>query len=164
MNCRDSKVAIALHLGNDDADPASWEAARRHAATCQECRQHYKSLKRSMAVLEQSDVEETYEVNNSLWPEVETRLKALATIEKEPQWKSWGPYIPLTVACLLFLMVWINPPQESPSSHSQHKAGRGMSNPFASVIEHSRSVPHPDKASTDRDQSAEKPDNQPDTM
>lgn len=138
MNCRDSKVAIALHLGHDDADPADWELARRHAATCAACRAHYKRLKKSMALVEQADVEKTYDVRESLWPELESRLAALPTQPRDSINRHWGPIASLTVACLLFVLVLVNPPHEPSPSSNPHQSGRSMSSPFAQVLKQSQ--------------------------
>ncbi len=135
MNCRDSKVAIALHLGHDEADPADWEQARRHAATCDDCRQHYQRLKKSMAVLEQADGKETYEVQESLWPQLEGRLPSQPGQKREHKPRSWTPFISFTVACMLFLMVWANPPQERNPQNIQNQNGKSMGAPFAKIFE-----------------------------
>lgn len=141
MNCRDAKVAIALHLGHDDGDPQVWDTARRHAATCPDCRQHYKKLKKSMALLEQVDPVETYEVQTSLWPEVEARLSTSSVRQSPVKKRSWTPLVSVAVASLLFLMVWVNPPQEPNPGRAGRPQGRGIGTPFINVMP---SV-HPDR-------------------
>ncbi len=136
MNCREAKVAIALHLGHDDVDPSDWEQTRRHVSTCRDCRGHYKSLKKSMAVLEQADVEKTYDVQKSLWSEIEPRLASQPGLKRDRGTRSWGPFVSFTVACMLFLLVWANPPHDPNSgSESIHRSGRGLGVPFATAIQ-----------------------------
>lgn len=134
MNCRESKVAIALHLGHDDADPADWEQARRHASTCDECRQHYKKLKKALSVLEQADGERTYDVHESLWPEIESRLTSQPGQKGDDSGRSWAPFASLAVACMLFLMVWANPPQEPDPGRSQIQSGKSAWGSFSKLF------------------------------
>ncbi|QDT32642.1 anti-sigma factor [Thalassoglobus polymorphus] len=152
MNCRDSKVAIALHLGHDEADPSDWEQARRHAATCDDCRQHYKRLKKSMSVLEQADDEATYEVQESLWPQLESRLSSMPGQKREHKPRSWTPFVSFTIACMLFLMVWANPPQERHPGNLQNQNSKGMSAPFTELFH-----PHPRDADSEKHRESPKP-------
>ncbi len=133
MNCREAKVAIALHLGHDDVNPSDWEQTRRHVSTCQDCRGHYKSLKKSMAVLEQSDVEQTYDVRKSLWSEIEPRLASQPGLKRDRGTRSWAPFVSFTVACMLFLMVWANPPHDPVPGNTPSQTGRSMGAPLGVI-------------------------------
>lgn len=153
MNCRESKVAIALHLGHDDSDPSDWEQARRHASICDDCHQHYKNVKKSMAVLEQADVERTYDVQESLWPEIESRLSGLPGQKRDETGRSRAPFISLTVACLLFLMVWANPPQEPDPNRPHNQAGRSVLGGLTNAFQHS---PNQDQQADEKELELEK--------
>lgn len=105
MNCQDAKRLMALHIGQDDADVSDWESVRRHASLCLDCRKHYRGLKQTMSVLENADTESTYEVRDSLWPEIESRLDQSKTARHSRSARNWTPLISFTVASVLFLMV-----------------------------------------------------------
>ncbi|TWT57429.1 hypothetical protein KOR42_07900 [Thalassoglobus neptunius] len=126
MNCHDAKRLMALRLGRDEADPTDWEQARRHASTCLDCRKHFKELKSAMAVLEQVDTESTYEVSKSLWPEIEGRLGNLPGRRKSSDLAGWMPVVSLTVACMLFVVVWFVPAQNPSGNSHVPGMGRGM--------------------------------------
>lgn len=145
MNCREAKVAIALHLGHDDVDPSDWEQTRRHVSTCRDCRGHYKCLKKSMAVLEQADVEKTYDVRKSLWTEIEPRLASQPGMKRDRGPRSWAPFVSFTVACMLFLLVWANPPHDPVPGTMHSPSGRSMGAPFAGAIQPANDQIQPDE-------------------
>lgn len=128
MNCREARTEIALHLGHDESLPTDWEQARRHLTICPACRVHYRDLKAAMAVLDAADVEPTYEVRHSLWPKISEQL---ANPSLPTPRRMWAPVISFTIACLLFLGVWWNPPRDiSPQSPIDYTTRSLESAPF----------------------------------
>lgn len=151
MNCHDAKLLMALHVGHDDTDVSEWEQVRRHAATCHDCRARYKGLKKAMSVLEEADVESTYEVPESLWPEIESRLDSVQASRNSNRTQPWVPFLSFTVACMLFLMVAAYQPV-GPNGHGDHRpTARGMG-PFPAMSPQQHTPVQPEKLARDTDQ------------
>ena len=151
MNCQDAKRLMALHIGQDDADVSDWEQVRRHAVMCIDCRKHYRGLKQSMTVLETADVESTYEVRESLWPEIESRLENGVASNQPNRSKPWAPVISFTVACVLFMMVAAYQPVGPNSGHGEvQHAPKGMGFPLVSPQHRSDEIAREDKKTSSR--------------
>ncbi|SFI07841.1 hypothetical protein [Planctomicrobium piriforme] len=110
MKCREAKREIALHLGHDQCEKFAWEEVRRHVAACADCREQYRQLKTALAVIEKSEAPASYEVRNSLWPELEARLDAPRAKSDLKSSKAWVPLVSVAAACLLFLTVHLTAP------------------------------------------------------
>ena len=154
MNCHDAKLLMALHVGRDDADVSEWEQVRRHAAVCHDCRAHYKGLKKAMAVLEESDVESTYEVPESLWPEIESRLDNVMAVKNSNRTQPWVPFLSFSVACMLFLMVAAYQPMGPHGQGDARPTARGMG-PFPAMAPQHHAPDDRDELAREADQRVE---------
>jgi hypothetical protein len=101
MNCRQAKADIALWIGDDLPDRDRREELRRHVSRCAGCRKHYKRLKGTLQVLEHADREQTYDVSDSVWPELARRIEQ----QSDPgahraRFNGWFPFVAMTAACV----------------------------------------------------------------
>jgi hypothetical protein len=119
MNCKQAQRDIALWAGHDLDDPAEQEAVRRHVTTCPCCRVHYQQMKRTLRVLERAERPATYVSGDSLWPELATRIRRSRqqpSLERNIQrLGGWMPFIAMTAACFILLLVLNEQPQPSQS-------------------------------------------------
>ncbi|WP_437203713.1 anti-sigma factor family protein [Planctomicrobium sp. SH664] len=140
MKCRDAKHEIALHLGQDEVDSSAWEETRRHLATCEECRQHLRQLKQSMAALAQSTQTGTYETRGSLWPELAARLSQPRPPRSGWNRPGWMPIVSVAVAALLLVAAWPHSPE---TSHHpvEHGVGRQVAPPLSGWAGEARTSP-----------------------
>lgn len=120
MNCDEVKLELALWVGNDLDDPTRIEVLRRHVATCPQCRSQAKSLQSSMGVLGGIDPDPTFDLQDSLWPELNARIDYLEKAPRQPPaYGKWA--IVLACAAGLGLGLWVMsnrpaPPSEPPQS------------------------------------------------
>ena len=122
MKCRDAKTELALFVGQDHSDTQRWEEVRRHVSACVGCRVHFQRLKQSLAVLESSEPESTYDRRGSLWPELRKRLDA-QPVPRVAGLQTWMPVTSVVVACLLLVAVVIHEPAPSDRPHSTISRG-----------------------------------------
>lgn len=120
MNCDEVKLELALWIGNDLDDPTRIEELRRHVATCPQCRSQTKSLQASMSVLGTIDPDPTFDLQDSLWPELNARIDYLEKAPRQPSaYGKWA--IVLACGLGLGLGLWVMshrpaPPSEPPKS------------------------------------------------
>jgi len=120
MKCREAHSQMALYLGHDLPDRAEWEEVRRHISTCSSCRTHFRKLRSAMNALDQAETESTYEVRNSMWPELRERINSQPRKRSEGVYNKWLPMASVVVACLAFVAVWFQQPipPNAPIQHS----------------------------------------------
>lgn len=117
MNCRQAKAEIALWVGQDLPDPSRREHLRRHVAQCPGCRVHFKRLKSTLRLLESTDHEQTYDVGDSLWPALARRIECLENSgAPTSRFNGWLPFVAVTAACALLVVVMEMQPASSPSA------------------------------------------------
>ena len=118
MNCDEVKLELALWVGNDLDDPARIEELRRHVATCPACRMRAKSLQSSMVLLGATSPDPTYDLPESLWPELKARIEYLEKTPKNPPpYGKWAIGLACGAAVTAGLWSWVNrpaPPSEPP--------------------------------------------------
>lgn len=106
MNCRQAKADIALWIGEDLADRGRREELRRHVSRCAGCRQHYRRLKGTLQVLEHADREQTYDVSDSVWPELARRIEQQSDPgSRRARFNGWFPFVAMTAACVALVVV-----------------------------------------------------------
>ncbi len=106
MNCRQAKADIALWIGEDLTDRSRREDLRRHVSACAGCRRHYKRLKGALQVLEHADQEQTYDVSDSVWPELARRIEQQSQPGSRPaRFNGWLPFVAMTAACVALVFV-----------------------------------------------------------
>lgn len=106
MNCRQAKADIALWIGEDLPDRDRREELRRHVSACAGCRKHYKRLKGTLQVLEHADRERTYDVSDSVWPELARRIEQHSeSRSRGARFNGWLPFVAVTVACVALVVV-----------------------------------------------------------
>jgi hypothetical protein len=106
MNCRQAKADIALWIGEDLPDRSRREELRRHVSACSGCRTHYKQLKGTLQVLEHADREQTYDVSDSVWPELARRIEQQSQPGSRPaRFNGWLPFVAMTAACVALVVV-----------------------------------------------------------
>jgi hypothetical protein len=109
MNCREAQNEIALLVGQDLEDRQRVRQVNLHLHDCPQCRAHQRQLKQALSAIERSEVAETYEVRNSLWPKVAARLDA-PRVRVSP-FKTWLPIASFMAACLMLAVVLRESPQ-----------------------------------------------------
>ena len=118
MNCDEVRLELALWVGNDLDDPARIEELRRHVATCPDCRLKSKSLQSSMVLLGATDPNPTFDIPDSLWPELNARIEYLERTPKTPSpYGSWALAVVCGVAVCGGTWAWLNrstPPTPPP--------------------------------------------------
>jgi hypothetical protein len=106
MNCRQAKADIALWIGEDLPDRRRREELRRHVSRCAGCRRHLKQLKGTLQVLEHADREQTYDVSDSVWPELARRIEQQSQLGSRPaRFNGWLPFVAMTAACVALVVV-----------------------------------------------------------
>ena len=115
MNCKQAQRDIALWAGHDLDDAAQKEAVRRHVSGCPCCRTHYKQMKHTLNVLERAERPATYVSGDSLWPELAARISHSQQQSARPRnsnrFNGWMPFIAMTAACFILLLVVNEQPQ-----------------------------------------------------
>ncbi len=149
MNCREAKAEIALLVGNDLKDAGARESLRRHVSACPECRGHYQRLKQTFRVLEQADKTETFEVRESLWPALSTRLRHRQQ-EQKPSRRQWWPLASFLAACLVVVAIVNTPAPQHPHAPA---VDRGMMSELFPVSSDVSPEPLPDRPETTADDS-----------
>ena len=147
MNCREAKAEIALLVGNDLEDAGARESLRRHVSACPECRGHYQRLKQTFKFLEQADKTETFEVRESMWPALSTRLRHRQQ-EQKPSRRQWWPLASFLAACIVVVAI-INTP--APEHSHAPVVDRGMMSelfPVSGDVSQGP-LPHRDEPTTD---------------
>lgn len=123
MNCDEVKLELALWVGNDLDDPTRIEELRRHVATCPQCRSQAKSLQASMGVLGTIDPNPTFDLQESLWPELSARIDYLEKAPRNPPaYGKWAILLACGAGLCLGLWTMSNrpaPPSEPPKSVTQ---------------------------------------------
>ncbi len=115
MYCDEVRLELALWVGNDLDDRARIEELRRHIATCPDCRLKAKSLQSSMVLLGASDPDPTFDLPESLWPELNARIEYLERMPKSPPpYGSWALAAICGVAVCGGTWAWMN--RQTPSS------------------------------------------------
>lgn len=106
MNCRQARIELALCVGDDLPDATRRENLRRHVVQCPGCRAHYKRLRGTLQMLESSDGDRTYDVGGSLWPQLSQRIRRMEeTPEPTGRFNGWMPFVAVTAACALLVVV-----------------------------------------------------------
>jgi hypothetical protein len=106
MNCRQAKADIALWIGEDLPDRSRREELRRHVSACHGCRSHYRRLKGTLQVLEHADREQTYDVSDSVWPELARRIEQQSdSRSRGARFNGWLPFVAMTAACVALVVV-----------------------------------------------------------
>ena len=131
MNCRQARIDLALCVGEDLPEAARRESLRQHVAQCPGCRAHYKRLRGMLRVLEATDHDRTYDVGDSLWPQLSNRIRRL---EESPgpssRFNGWLPFVAVTAACALLVVVMdVRAPTASTSPSTQSIARDIFSGP-----------------------------------
>lgn len=121
MNCKQAQRDIALWAGHDLDDSVQKEAVRRHVVGCPCCRTHYRQMKQTLQVLERAERPVTYVSGDSLWPALAARISH-AQQQPTANWKTthwnttrlsgWMPFVAMTAACLILLLVVNEQPQQ----------------------------------------------------
>ncbi len=121
MNCKQAQRDIALWAGHDLDDAAQKEAVRRHVAGCPGCRSHYQRMKQTLQVFERAERPVTYVSGDSLWPALAARISH-AQQQPATSWNTtrfsgnrlsgWMPFVAMTAACLILLLVVNEQPQQ----------------------------------------------------
>ncbi len=113
MNCGEAQLELALWVGQDLTDATRIEALRRHVAICPSCGQRAKSLQASLVALGSLEVQRTYDTSDSLWPELDARIRAKeAAPPARPSIAIWA--VGLATATALCGAVWAFLPRSSP--------------------------------------------------
>lgn len=124
MNCRQARIDLALCVGEDLPEAARRESLRQHVAQCPGCRAHYKRLRGMLRVLEATDRDRTFDVGDSLWPQLSNRIRRL---EESPapssRFNGWLPFVAVTAACAMLVVVM---DVRAPSSPTQEAVARDM--------------------------------------
>lgn len=117
MNCRHARSDLALWVGRDLTDTQRREELRRHVSRCPECRSHYTRLKQTLRVLENADETPTYDAASSLWPELSGRIQQRAASRgPTSRFNGWFPFVAMTAACALLVVVMETRPAQRPAS------------------------------------------------
>lgn len=140
MKCREVKRELALYLGHDGTSPSRWEQVRRHLSVCGDCRAHAARLKETLAVVERAEAPSTYEIQGSVWPELQARLDNPRPARDPRRFSNWIPLASVAVACLLFVTVWTASPEPAPQG--QLEIGRQAVAPFAQWPQHDLQKSH----------------------
>ena len=115
MNCDEVKLELALWVGNDLDNPTRIEELRRHVATCPQCRSQAKLLQASMGVLGSIDSNPTFDLQDSLWPELNARIDYLEKAPRNPPaYGKWA--ILLACGAGLGLGLWTVSNRPAPTS------------------------------------------------
>lgn len=113
MNCRQARIDLALCVGEDLPEAARRESLRQHVAQCPGCQAHYKRLRGALRVLESSDCDRTYDVNDSMWPQLAVRIRRLEeTPVPASRFNGWLPFVAVTAACAMLVVVMDRQPTE----------------------------------------------------
>ncbi|MCA8992637.1 MAG: zf-HC2 domain-containing protein [Planctomycetaceae bacterium] len=123
MNCREAQNEIALLVGDDLDDVTTRKTLKKHVAQCPSCHAHYRSVRQAVAVLTSSDRAETFESRDSLWPNVQKRLKERRPRTKGPGFRKWWPLGAFMAACVVVVFL-IQPPLDT--TVNTEPVGRGM--------------------------------------
>src|SRR3954465_7883071 len=128
MNCRQARIELALCVGDDLPDAARGENRRRHGGQCPGCRAHYKRLRGTLQVLESSDGDRTYDVGGSLWPQLSQRIRRMEeTPEPSARFNGWLPFVAVTAACALLVVVMdLQTPTSSPTPNTRGAVARDV--------------------------------------
>jgi len=106
MNCKQAKADIALWIGEDLPDRSRRDQLRRHVSACADCRRHYKRLKGTLQVLEHADREQTFDVSDSVWPELARRIQQNSEARSRgARFNGWLPFVAMTAACVALVVV-----------------------------------------------------------
>lgn len=114
MNCKQAQRDIALWAGHDLDDASQREAVRQHVTGCPCCRAHYQRMKETLHVLERAERPVTYISQDSLWPDLATRISRAqhaSPVRNTRRFHGWMPLIAMTAAGFILLLVVYEQPQ-----------------------------------------------------
>jgi len=124
MNCTQAKADIALWIGEDLPDRSRRDQLRRHVSACADCRRHYKRLKGTLQVLEHADREQTYDVSDSVWPELARRIEQKSEARSRgARFNGWLPFVAMTAACAALVVVMETQGRRDPASGGNRVSG-----------------------------------------
>lgn len=97
MTCRTYREDIGLLAGRDLTDPVRVADARRHLASCPDCRQKYGRMRDGLSVLAAANGPSTWTAPPAdVWPSVKSRLAA-GPPAAEPRWM---PTLAMAAVCV----------------------------------------------------------------
>jgi hypothetical protein len=110
MNCTRAKSEIALWVGGD-VDNRDTEQLRRHVALCSECREYRSRMAGSLRVLQEPATPAAYNLHDSVWPNVQSRLSVQSQVEADraERLNRWLPAAAIAVACLAVIAITSEP-------------------------------------------------------
>lgn len=112
MNCTRARSEIALWAGGDvdDRDAAQLE---RHVALCAECREYRRRMVGSVQMLQEPAFPVAYNLQESVWPNVEARLSVQSRVEarRAERLNRRLPAVAVAVACLAVIALTSEPEQ-----------------------------------------------------
>lgn len=111
MNCTRARSEIALWVGGDVDDRETLQL-QRHVALCAECREYQSRMAGSLQVLQEPASPAAYNLHDSVWPDVQSRLSAQSQVEADrtERLNRWLPAAAIAVACLAVIAITSEPP------------------------------------------------------
>jgi hypothetical protein len=100
MRCKQAKRQIALSVGKDLVQAAEAEL-QRHVSRCPDCRDHWRRMRDSVAVLQVYDASTSDPEIPSVWPRVRAQLQPAAEpVVLRPSF-GFAPAFAVVAACLI---------------------------------------------------------------
>ncbi|MBT4865249.1 MAG: zf-HC2 domain-containing protein [Planctomycetaceae bacterium] len=110
MNCTRARSEIALWVGGD-VDEREAVQLQRHLALCPECRAYRCRMKGSLQMLQEPASPTAYNLHDSVWPNVESRLSVQSRVEADrvERLNRWLPAAAIAAACLAVIAITSEP-------------------------------------------------------
>lgn len=113
--CNHIRKLLALSAGND-LDEQGQAEARRHAATCPQCREYAVRIESSQQLLEQSALAACEgPAVASVWPNVQRSLRSVQPVSAPATWERWLPMTAAAAACFAAMVIMELPPFAPPA-------------------------------------------------
>jgi len=114
MNCTRAKSDIALWAGGD-LDDRTAMPLERHVAVCPECRDYRQRMSGSLQVLHEPALAAPCNLQDSVWPDVESRLsrQSQSEAQKAERLNRWLPAAAIAAACLAVIAFTSEPARQS---------------------------------------------------
>lgn len=136
MSCKAIQRLMALAVG-DDLPVAELRQLQQHLQVCAKCQSAWEQHQQGFAVIQQSRVQTTRPLPDSVWPKLANRLQQRYSDRSQLDFNGWIPALVVTVACVLVFVF----SQETSLSPSRSPRIAPMEGTLIRSVGQSASVP-----------------------